>query len=59
MFALIIPGMHPLDGLGSAVIMALSSALLGGRPGLIAAAGASLCLVLAPLGVSHGRRAVR
>jgi SulP family sulfate permease len=52
-FALII-GVAPTHGLWAAVIMALSTALFGGRPGLISGATGATAVIMAGLVTGHG-----
>jgi SulP family sulfate permease len=52
-FALIV-GVAPTHGLWAAVIMALSTALFGGRPGLISGATGATAVIMAGLVAGHG-----
>ncbi|WP_019160178.1 SulP family inorganic anion transporter [Brevibacterium senegalense] len=50
----LIAGVDPQVGLFAAATMAMSIAILGGRPAMISAATAATALVIAPLMASHG-----
>jgi SulP family sulfate permease len=50
----IVTGLDPRMGLFGAVIVALITSVLGGRPAMISAAAGSVALVAAPLVLSHG-----
>jgi SulP family sulfate permease len=52
-FALIV-GVAPTHGLWAAVIMALSTAIFGGRPGLISGATGATAVIMAGLVAGHG-----
>jgi SulP family sulfate permease len=52
-FALIV-GVAPTHGLWAAVIMALSTAIFGGRPGLISGATGATSVIMAGLVAGHG-----
>lgn len=47
-------GLSPLVGLGSTVVLATFSGVLGGRPGLVSGASATVSLILKPLCEQHG-----
>jgi SulP family sulfate permease len=50
----VIAGVDPRVGLFSAVTMAMTIAIVGGRPAMISAATGAVALVIAPLVASHG-----
>lgn len=50
----IVTGLDPRTGLFGAVIIALVTSVLGGRPAMVSAAAGSVALVAAPLIMSHG-----
>ena len=50
----IVTGLDPRMGLFGAVIVALITAVLGGRPAMVSAAAGSVALVAAPLVLTHG-----
>ncbi|WP_158496254.1 SulP family inorganic anion transporter [uncultured Micrococcus sp.] len=50
----IIAGVDPQVGLYASFVMAVTTAILGGRPAMISAATGATALVLAPLVASHG-----
>lgn len=52
-FALI-AGLSPLTGLYAAFVMALVTAILGGRPGMISGATGAVAVVIVALSISHG-----
>jgi len=47
-------GLSPLVGLGSTIIMATCSGTLGGRPGLVSGASATVSMILKPLCEQEG-----
>ncbi|HLS32498.1 MAG TPA: SulP family inorganic anion transporter, partial [Brevibacterium sp.] len=50
----IIAGVDPRVGLFASFTMAVTTAILGGRPAMISAATGAVALVIAPLMASHG-----
>lgn len=50
----IIAGVDPRVGLFASFTMAVTTAILGGRPAMISAATGAVALVIAPLSASHG-----
>ncbi|TQN33251.1 SulP family sulfate permease [Haloactinospora alba] len=50
----IIAGVDPRVGLYATFTMAVTTALLGGRPAMISSATAAMTLIVAPLGQEHG-----
>jgi SulP family sulfate permease len=56
-FALLV-GVAPQAGLWAAVIMALSTALIGGRPGLISGSTGATSIIMAGLFAAHGPNAL-
>ncbi|MDN5701301.1 MAG: sodium-independent anion transporter, partial [Kocuria sp.] len=50
----VIAGVDPQVGLFAAALMAMTLALVGGRPAMISAAAGATALVMAPLVASHG-----
>ena len=53
----VVAGLDPRMGLYGAVIVAVVTSVLGGRPGMVSAAAGSVALVAAPLVRSHGVQA--
>ncbi|GAA1353472.1 SulP family inorganic anion transporter [Falsarthrobacter nasiphocae] len=51
----ILAGVDPAVGLFTSVIMAITSAVVGGRPAMVTAAAGAVALVTAPLVRSHGQ----
>ena len=51
-------GLHPTVGLGSTLIQGTISACLGGRPGLVSGASATVALLLQPVAAQHGHTAL-
>ncbi|WP_442878626.1 SulP family inorganic anion transporter [Brachybacterium sp. J153] len=50
----VLAGVDPRVGLFTAVIMAITIAIVGGRPAMVSAAAGATALVIAPLVASHG-----
>ncbi|GAA1335419.1 SulP family inorganic anion transporter [Brachybacterium rhamnosum] len=50
----VLAGVDPKVGLFTAVIMAITIAVVGGRPAMVSAAAGATALVIAPLVASHG-----
>lgn len=51
-------GLNPLVGLGSTIVLGSCSGALGGRPGLVSGASATVAMILQPLCAEHGHVAL-